>query len=96
MNVRIAAGIVGAAVGACGAVEGTWVIDRIEEGRAVLVSDRGDSRSVARRELPAGAREGDVLVAGRIDATERARRERAIEDLRGRLRARIPPPSGGR
>lgn len=74
-----------------------WVLDRIEDGEAVvLVSDSGIERVVPRELLPAGAREGDAFREGGDgyvhdpEATER-RRERARR-LRDSIRKGPPGP----
>jgi hypothetical protein len=60
------------------------VIDRFENGRAVLESlDTGETRSVDAAALPPGAREGDVLESGgtgfRIDMETTARRKEKMQ-----------------
>ncbi len=86
MSGKVAVGCVSAALSACGTLESMWVVDRVVEGRAVLIAPSGATRTVAASELPRNAAEGDVLVDGRIDPTERTRLEREIERLRARLR----------
>ncbi len=49
-----------------------WTVDRIEEEKAVLLADTGESFSVPKSVLP-DAREGDVF-ALRRDEAERERR----------------------
>jgi len=78
------AGVLWALCG-CGTGRAVYVVDQIEEGRAVLVDERGAVMSAALGELPAGSREGDVLVDGRRDEPERARLQAEIERLRERL-----------
>ena len=60
-----------------------YVIDRIEEGVAVLVSDSGEKAEVPLSGLPAGAHEGSCLrPCGRgfaLDEEEEAARKRRIE-----------------
>ena len=63
-----------AAVVGCGAGKSVTVVDRLEEGRAVLVTERGEEVPAAAAELPAGTREGDVLVTPALSATAGWRR----------------------
>jgi len=63
------------------------VVDRVESGRAVLLTERGAQLEVAESQLPRGAGEGDVLVDGRVDEARRARQVREVEDRRARLSA---------
>lgn len=61
-----------------------FVIDRFENGRAVLESlDTGETRSVDAAALPPGAREGDVLESGekgfRIDTETTAQRKEKMQ-----------------
>jgi hypothetical protein len=74
-----------AAVVGCGAGKSVTVVDRLEEGRAVLVTERGEEVPAAAAELPAGTREGDVLVDGRRDDGARTRQKAEISALRRRL-----------
>ena len=69
------------------------VVDRVEDDVVVLVS-RGGPHNVARRALPAGVREGDVIDRGRIDAAATSRRRAKTRALLRRLRA-IPVPTTG-
>ncbi len=60
-----------------------YVIDRIEEGVAVLVSDSGEKAEVPLSRLPAGAHEGSCLRPCEhgfaLDEGEEAKRKRRIE-----------------
>jgi len=80
---RVAAAL--AAGVSCGPGRPPYVIDRVEGPRAVLVSESGEVLNAALEELPAGAREGDAVVDGRLDERARVRLERAAEALRRRL-----------
>ena len=80
--------------------ERLYVIDRLEGDHAVLVGDDGDTIRLARRELPAGAAEGEVLKvpldeedeldwgSANLDRDETRRRraeaKRVLEELRRR------------
>ena len=57
------------------------VIDRIENGIAALVDDSGKTRNVLVAELPKGAKEGDVLVDGKIDKSETNRTKINVANL---------------
>ena len=60
-----------------------YVIDRIEEGVAVLVSDSGEKMEVPLSGLPSGAHEGSCLRPCErgfaLDEEEEAARKRRIE-----------------
>lgn len=60
-----------------------YVIDRIEEGIAVLVSDSGEKMEVPLSYLPSGAHEGSCLRPCErgfaLDEEEEAARKRRIE-----------------
>jgi hypothetical protein len=79
-----------------------WVIDRIEDGIAVLeaVAAEGDDAPEAverpKKELPKGAREGHVLTDGgvaggalRIDKEETAARAARIRERLERLKGNV-------
>ena len=58
-------------------LSGVWCVDRIDEGRAVLVDESGATRVVDAADLPPGVRDGAVLVDGVRDlARERAAQAR--------------------
>ncbi len=69
----------------CGAPRAGQFVDRLEEGRAVLIDEDGE---VEERVLAGGAREGDFLVDARPSAESRSRAEARIRALRERLGAR--------
>jgi hypothetical protein len=72
-----------------------WVLDRFEEEIAVIVGEDG-ARTVPRRSLAEGAREGDVLDARSVpDPAATARARAALARLRRRLRAEGAPPEAG-
>ena len=67
-------------------------VDVLEDGRARVVElSTGKARTVDRSSLPAGAREGDVVVDGRLDPELRARLTREVTELRKRLAVPAPP-----
>ncbi|XXF79820.1 DUF3006 domain-containing protein [Myxococcaceae bacterium GXIMD 01537] len=81
------AGVVGGVLGA-----GPVRVDVVEEARALVVDARtGRARTVERAALPRGAREGDVVVDGRLDPELRARLEREVAERRARLAVPVPP-----
>jgi hypothetical protein len=72
---------------------GGWQVEVLEETRAQVVElETGRARNVDRATLPPGAREGDVVVDGRLDPELRARMAREVAEVRAR-RA-VPAPSG--
>ena len=88
-------GLVMAAVMGCGGAghgSGQAVqVDEVEEGRArVVETGTGKARTVDQSSLPAGAREGDVVVDGRLDPELRARLTREVAELRARLAVPVP------
>lgn len=78
------------------------VVDRIEDGVAILINDNGETVEVARSVLPVGAREGLVLRVPRdekggmrwggavVDEDATAKRLAEAEDVLGELRKRDP------
>jgi hypothetical protein len=67
-------------------------VDVLEEGRARVVElETGKARTVDRGTLPKGAREGDVVVDGRLDPELRARLTREVAETRARLAVPVPP-----
>jgi hypothetical protein len=78
------------------------VLDRIEDGVAILVTDNGETIEVARSVLPVGAREGHVLSVPRdaggglrwgaaaVDDEATAKRLAEADDVLGELRKRDP------
>ncbi|MDC0714334.1 DUF3006 domain-containing protein [Stigmatella sp. ncwal1] len=70
-----------------------WQVEVMEDTRAqVVVLDTGQARTVDRSALPREAREGDVVVDGRLDPELRARMAREVAEIRAR-RA-VPAPRG--
>ena len=79
-----------------------YAIDRMEGKIAVLVADDGTAVDVSRPMLPAGAREGSVLLvpvggdgspnwtAAELDEAERERRLKRAHETLDRLRERDP------
>ncbi len=58
-----------------------WVIDRFENGYAVLISDQKEWL-VPRAQMPANAKEGDILSAEfYLQKNEKARRENLARQL---------------
>lgn len=82
------AGIVGSVVGAAGPVR----VELLEDERAQVVElETGRARTVERTALPRCAREGDVVVDGRLDPELRARLTREVAERRARLAVPLPP-----
>lgn len=68
-----------------------WQVDVLEEERArVLELGSGKTRTMDRGALPAGTREGDVVVDGRLDPELRARLTREVAETRARLAVPVP------
>jgi hypothetical protein len=65
-------------------LSGVWCVDRIDEGRAVLVDESGASRVVDAADLPPGTRDGAVLVDGVRDV---AREQAAAARVRAHRQA---------
>ncbi len=89
-------GLVMTAVMGCGSAgQGSGQVlqvDAVEEGRARVVEPgSGKARTVDRSTLPTGAREGDVVVDGRLDPELRARLTREVAETRARLAVPVPP-----
>jgi hypothetical protein len=69
-----------------------WQVEVVEEQRAQVVElGTKQARIVDRSSLPPGAREGDVVVDGRLDPELRARLAREVAEQRARLAAPVPP-----
>ncbi len=75
----------------CGLGRGVYAVDRVEEGKAVLVDEHGETMTVEAADLPGRPVEGDVLVDFKADERER---ERLLFDIRER-RGRLLQRSGG-
>ena len=83
-------GLVMAGVVGCGGAGGGWSWWRTR-GRRWWSWATGEARTVERGALPAGAREGDVVVDGRLDPELRARLAREVAERRARLAVPVPP-----
>lgn len=72
---------------------GALQVVRLEAPRARVVDlATGRARPLPRSDLPAGAREGDLVVDGRLDPELTARQAAAQRALRARLA--VPVPAG--
>ncbi len=84
-----------AVMGCGGAGQGSgqgMQVDDMDNGRARVVDlGTGKARMVDQSSLPAGAREGDVVVDGRLDPELRARLTREVAEIRKRLAVPVPP-----
>jgi len=68
-----------------------WQVEVVEEHKAQVVEVRTRRAQVVDREaLPPGAREGDVVVDGRLDPELRARLAREVAEQRARLVVPVP------
>ncbi len=68
-------------------------VELLEDSKAQVIRlDTGQACTVERASLPAGTREGDVVVDGRLDPERRA--QRAQEVARRRERLAVPTPPG--
>lgn len=75
----------------CGSGQ-AWQVEVVEETRAQVVEvETGRARTVERAALPPGAREGDVVVDGRLDPELRARLAAEVAEVRARLAVPVPP-----
>ena len=80
-------------VGGAGAAGAALQVELLEGARAEVVAlDTGQVRTVERRALPRGVREGDVVVDGRLDPERTARLAAEVRALRARLAV---PVAGG-
>lgn len=71
--------------------QGAVQVDVLEEEVARVVPvGGGPARTVRREELPAGVREGDVVVGGRVDEEAGVRLRQQVAELRARLSAPVP------
>ncbi len=78
--------------GVLGSAVGPVRVEVLEEERAQVVEvGTGRARTVERPTLPPGAREGDVVVDGRLDPELRARLARELAEKRARLAVALPP-----
>lgn len=69
----------------CGGGGGPYVIEVLDEQVARVQTEDGRERTVKRAELPTGAREGDVVVDGRLDPELRARNLQRVQTARAAL-----------
>jgi hypothetical protein len=70
----------------------TVQVELLEETRAQVVRlDTGQACTVERWALPAGVREGDVVVDGRLEPERTARRVREVARKRALLAVPVPP-----
>jgi hypothetical protein len=68
-----------------------WQVEVVEEHKAQVVEVGTQRPCVVDREaLPPGAREGDVVVDGRLDPELRARLAREVAEQRARLVVPVP------
>ncbi|WP_229908510.1 DUF3006 domain-containing protein [Comamonas sp. JC664] len=76
-------------------VVGLWSavqVELLEDTRAQVVRlDTGQACTVERAALPKGAREGDVVVDGRLEPGQTEARRRDVARLRARLAVPVPP-----
>jgi hypothetical protein len=85
-------GLVMAGVVGSGVWTGPVQVEVLEETRAQVVElGTGRARTVERTTLPPCAREGDVVVDGRLDPELRARLAREVAEKRARLAVPAPP-----
>jgi hypothetical protein len=83
----VMAGVVGGVLWA-----GPVRVELVEDTRAQVVElETGRAQTVDRGALPSHAREGDVVVDGRLDAELRARLAREVAETRARLAVAVPP-----
>jgi len=86
-RVLVMAGVIGIVAGAS-----PVRVELVEDARAQVVDmATGEARTVERAALPRCAREGDVVVDGRLDPELRARLARDVAERRARLAVPVPP-----
>ncbi|HET9449407.1 MAG TPA: DUF3006 domain-containing protein [Aggregicoccus sp.] len=91
----MAAGVLGGLhpVGGAALAAGPLQVELLEGARALVVDlEDGRARPLPRAALPRGAREGDVVVDGRVDGERTARQAAELRALRARLA--VPVPAG--
>jgi hypothetical protein len=75
-----------------GAVWSAVQVEVLEQARAQVVRlDTGQACTVERWTLPAGVREGDVVVDGRLEPERTALRRREVARRRALLAVPVPP-----
>ncbi|ADO70517.1 DUF3006 domain-containing protein [Stigmatella aurantiaca] len=68
-----------------------WQVEVVEDTRVQVVElDTGRARTVDRSTLPREAREGDVVVDGRLDPELRARMAQEVAEVRARRAVPVP------
>jgi electron transfer flavoprotein alpha/beta subunit len=68
-----------------------WQVETVDEHKAQVVEvGTQRARVVDRQALPPGAREGDVVVDGRLDPELRAQLAREVAEQRARLAVPVP------
>lgn len=70
------------------------VVDRIINGKAVVVNSRRKQTVVPLKKLPSGLREGDVLINGQLSRTETGRTKKRVGDLLSQILGKKKPASG--
>lgn len=81
------------AISACGSSRSAFAVELLEDEVAQVVDlDSGRAVNLRRAQLPRGAREGDVIVDGRIDKALSAELRREVEALHQRYA--VPLPAG--
>jgi hypothetical protein len=77
----------------CARASAPFQVELLEQQRALVVDlETGRAHTLPRQALPRGAREGDVVVDGRLDPELRARQAAELRALRARLA--VPVPAG--
>ena len=73
-----------------------YQVELIEDEVAQVVDlESGRAKNVKRTQLPRGAKEGDIVVNGRVDEALSAELRREIEALRKRYAVPMTPLTGG-
>jgi hypothetical protein len=87
------AALLAAAAPSAGAPRAALQVELLEGARAQVVDlEGGHAHPLPRAALPAGVREGDVVVDGRLDRELTARHAAQVRALRARLA--VPVPTG--
>lgn len=71
------------------------VLDRIVNGKAVLIDSSRKQTVVPLKSLPQGIEEGDILIGGKISRREIASTKLRVKNLVDQIFGMKKPPRGG-
>lgn len=75
-------------------LSGRLVVDRIVNGKAVLLGSRRQQTILPLKDLPPGVREGDILLNGRPSKRETTQSKGRVQDLLGQILGKKKPADG--